>query len=734
MHEQVGTLQLVHVVDGAVVVITVAVVLGQAHVALGVDGVVVPPVGHRGHGHGGLEHVGALGDAEAAHVPAIAPSPDADAGGVGPWLAADPGGRRDHVLGLVLPQLAVGHVPEVAAAVTGAARVHAHHHIASLRHQLVPQVVAAAPLVQHLVAVGAAVLRHQYGPCAAAVETRWRDAPGVQLQAIRRSGHGKELLGPPSEAGHLFAELRVVLQGLHEPATPIVQRGHRRFVGGAADVDEVAEALAELGLVHAAFRRQFLEPLAVQAHGPDLLPGGALHAGGEDDPLPLGIDAGHREHIVLAGSDGPLHAGLQGHPVHVVPAALLAGEHEPAAIGVEVQVVGDLHVGGAGLPVHGLGLQPDPRRLHGGELQGVDGLLLLQAVQAHEPERRVIRCPAEAGQVEVLIRSAFAHGDLAGGGGLQVVHEEADLAVLLAGLRVLEAIFLRVKLPAVVGQVELLHLAFVAAQVQELGALGAPRIALDQGELLLIHPVGGPVQHLVPSAVVGDARLGHAVQVHHVQVVLPHEGRVGARRTDGGEPLKGTRGVAQGHTAPGLPVVHPVPGVVAVAVQGVDVGLDQQLALVRAELIALDRKALRSSARHQVRQRDDGAGQGPVLVPVALDGKYAVGGLLQGGVVLTVQHALQTAHVLGAEGAAVPDLAVGQAVLGLKGHACQEQGSAKEDGSLHGSWKCNKDAEGRRRWAVSSRQSAVGGRLCGGPLVLCRQSAVGSQQSVSSWQ
>src|SRR5690606_32339003 len=144
--------------DGAVVIIPGGIVLGQAHVALGVYGVVIAPVGYRGHGDRGLERVRALGDAQRAHVAPVAPALDADTVRVHVRQLPQPPRRTDLVLRLVLAQLPVGDVPEVPAPAARAPAVHARHDIALLGKHLVPQKVAPAPAVQHGIAIGAAVL------------------------------------------------------------------------------------------------------------------------------------------------------------------------------------------------------------------------------------------------------------------------------------------------------------------------------------------------------------------------------------------------------------------------------------------------------------------------------------------------------------------------------------------------------------------------------------------------
>ena len=116
MYQEVLARELRYVVDGTVVVVAAGVVLRQAHVALGVNAVVVAPIGDGGHSDRTLEHVSTLGDAQAAQVAAVAPTPDTDARGIHVRLLAEPFRCGDLVLRFVLAHLPVGLVTEVVTA------------------------------------------------------------------------------------------------------------------------------------------------------------------------------------------------------------------------------------------------------------------------------------------------------------------------------------------------------------------------------------------------------------------------------------------------------------------------------------------------------------------------------------------------------------------------------------------------------------------------------------------
>src|SRR5207245_4038630 len=95
----------------------------------------------------GLEHPAPQNHRPGGHVPAVAPSPDADPIRTHEGLLAEPARCGDLVGGLVPAEMEVGHLHELRATAAGAAIVHAGDEVAVLREHLVPDVLRAAPHV-----------------------------------------------------------------------------------------------------------------------------------------------------------------------------------------------------------------------------------------------------------------------------------------------------------------------------------------------------------------------------------------------------------------------------------------------------------------------------------------------------------------------------------------------------------------------------------------------------------
>ena len=79
--------------DHGRLLIAVGVLLRRVHVALGVNRIVVVPIGDRGAGNARGEEL-AVRQSERGHVAAVAATADADARRVNPRILADPTHRR----------------------------------------------------------------------------------------------------------------------------------------------------------------------------------------------------------------------------------------------------------------------------------------------------------------------------------------------------------------------------------------------------------------------------------------------------------------------------------------------------------------------------------------------------------------------------------------------------------------------------------------------------------------
>ncbi len=208
--EQVVAFEFARVAQGRVGVVAFGILGGGAHVALRVDVVVEAPVGHRSDGNGGFEDVGTLGDAMGSHEASVAPAPDADAAAVHVGAEGQGLSGGDLVLRLVLAQLQVGALGEVASLTASSAVVHTDDPIAFVGEHLIPEVVTAAKVVGNLLATGAAVQEHQDGVLFARVKVGRLHLPG--WQALTVGGlQGEEGLGRERIILHALDQFGVVL-------------------------------------------------------------------------------------------------------------------------------------------------------------------------------------------------------------------------------------------------------------------------------------------------------------------------------------------------------------------------------------------------------------------------------------------------------------------------------------------------------------------------------------------
>ena len=131
------------------VAIAARIVARRLHVALGVDRVVVAPVGHRRADDAGRP-AGAVGERVRRHEPAVTPAVQRDARRVDVRLRLEP---RDAILEIAqfqLAELAVNRPLRLRALAARAAVVEHPDDHTMLREQLVIHVGGAAPLVAHV--------------------------------------------------------------------------------------------------------------------------------------------------------------------------------------------------------------------------------------------------------------------------------------------------------------------------------------------------------------------------------------------------------------------------------------------------------------------------------------------------------------------------------------------------------------------------------------------------------
>ena len=120
--------------------------------------------------------------------------------------------------------------------------------------------------------------------------------------------------------------------------------------------------------------------------------------------------------------------------------------------------------------------------------------MVLKAVYAVE-EQLASRGVADAGNILVaLLAGIYLTGLL----GVEVVDVERNYRVLLASLGVLKFVCLVVEVAIKTHHLELLDTALVKLKVGNLTAIRREGIGLRKAVLLLIHPVGGAVDDVIP--------------------------------------------------------------------------------------------------------------------------------------------------------------------------------------------------------------------------------------------
>ena len=220
--------------------VALLVLLRGAHVALGVDRVVEPPVVHAGAGEPERELV-AVGQRVGRHEAAVAPAADRDALGVPAELGADVVDSVLQVLELLHPELPVARAGVLLAAPRRRAHVALQDDEALLRQELV--VGRVRPAVPHRRRVRPRVGRQEHRVALARLPVGRQLHRGVERVAVAR-GDAEPLLlaervvlrGPLAGA----AQLPQLLAGL-----PVEHAHDRRVLHRGPAVEHVAAVGAE---------------------------------------------------------------------------------------------------------------------------------------------------------------------------------------------------------------------------------------------------------------------------------------------------------------------------------------------------------------------------------------------------------------------------------------------------------------------------------------------------------
>ena len=585
VNEQEAAGELGGAADGAVG-IALGILLRRAHIAFGVDRVVVFPVARRCHRHAGAERGATLAHRHQRVETAEAPAPDGDAPFVHVRQFAEVESRFHLVFRLFAAELQIGALLKLRTASARAASVHNDIDVALACHITFIERAAEeaeVPRVGHFLRAGAAVLVHDDGIALRGVEVARLHHPAVELHALR-GGEGEKFVLREER-------LNALLEGgvVHERREQLAvgcgaQRSDGRQGGGGIDVHKVAQALRKDGRVGARLGGEFLlAPVLVGAiHG---LAQRTFLARGVVERARLGVAAVEIGHVVAAARH-LLHQ-LPGEVVEIEVAEAVAvgevGEIVAEEFEAAVGRLSDVLLGGF---AHGEGA------LRGARVADVDVHLVLQAVEGHDGEFVGIVGKLDAGHVAVAIHGHL-HGARHAVFDVECQHRHGGVARACHGVFVAVRTGVFVILHALGAQaLEFLHvvdrhLALVVAHPGEHGAVGVEVEGAVCGKLLFVHPVGNAIDDFVELAVLRHLALRVAVeQLDEEEVAAAHECHLIAVGREERHLLRAS--VGEGLEFSRAHVIYIIYGGERSAVDGFRLRLDQDAVLVGREHVAVE--------------------------------------------------------------------------------------------------------------------------------------------------
>ncbi len=596
VREQQRRLQAFQPRQHAAQAIAFGVVLRMVEIALGVEGVVQAPVGHRRHRRAGRDLVGGLGQQHQGHVAAVAPAVGADARRIDPGLLLQPGDAGELVLDLDLAHLAEDRVLEGLSTTRHAAVVEAEHHVAALRHPLGEIEVVG---VGDDLPMRAAVVEDQHRMALRRIEARRLGHLEVQrlpVAGLDRAEFLCAMVGVVGPVGMAFLEFVGLEHRQHAPVgTPQADRGQALARG--VRVDEHARVVAEHHGVGAVLARDAARlAFAVERIGVDVALLGVRPRRAGMDHAALRIQRQHPVDRPWRGRDRMQQRAIERVQVKLRQARAFGAPDEGLARLQEPQVVVEVDPG-----VGGFGQQRALRAIARVVQHEVEPPLV--AGHALEGEALAVRQPVDPHEVDVGILAQRhdlrrARGLGLGRGDLDVDQRgdfQGDAHVGLAGGRIalldhLGAI--GVELEAPVDR----HPGFVVAGVGQGRVVRRPPVAGVAVHLLLGHELG----HAAGDGAAALDRDRHGAtgrELDHPQVLLAHEGHVAAARRDLGI---GDEALAVRELAHGLAA-----GLAQVVQVQLAIERKQELLAVGRELVA-----------HDARQRRDALALAPRLLLV----------------------------------------------------------------------------------------------------------------------
>ena len=315
--------------------VVVLVLLGSAHEALGVHGVVIAPVAGGCHCHATTEDGTAFGHRHQGVEASEAPSPDSDALLVDIGLLGEPYGGLHLVVALELAETEIGALLEFGTSGARSTAVDADKDVAlggKIAFEDEPGHETAVPAVLHLLRTGTAILIHQHGITLRGVEVPGLHHPSVQHHTI---GCGEaEELALAAHGIHPLLEVGIVDQCGKALAVGIAEGGDRGCGQVAPDIHIILQRLGEYGAVLPRFSGKA---------GDGSLAVGAIDGGLQRaflvrrivETLRGGVVAIEGADLEIALRDGTQQLSVKVIPIQVLEAAAL-GEHDKT-VGVETQ-------------------------------------------------------------------------------------------------------------------------------------------------------------------------------------------------------------------------------------------------------------------------------------------------------------------------------------------------------------------------------------------------------------
>ena len=363
-----------------------------------------------------------------------------------------------------------------------AAVVEAHHHVAALRQHQMPQLVTAAPTIDHGLSGGLAVHIYQQRILLGRVKIRRFQAPAVQRYAVADIDT-EELRGRLLQLAESLAQLSVVSQhAFGGMLRQFDQFDDRRRIGGGTRMDRIASVGRNLIVVPALLPggRNPFEFGSVQANSIQVTLRGIVRRSQKIQAILRFIHVQQLRNVKLAGRRKLHVLPIAGSQIDVPPAVAVADPRETLTIGQPVPLVVDVNPGI-------ISFGQDRRNLPRACVRQQDEIGVLAAIQLLQHETFGIRRPREPG--EVMLARIAGHVQPAGFTAARADDAHAASRVLLADFGISERGQPWIQRVGVVDQGEFRDAAGIDLPIGDFRSIRAPGEAVPQTQLLLVHPI-----------------------------------------------------------------------------------------------------------------------------------------------------------------------------------------------------------------------------------------------------